>query len=1152
MSPIPPSRRILADYAALPTLLLGDAQGLHFRFYQGGQLQALRHGPLLLNLTLGCPLAGAMHRLDVELCGPAGSRVLSVIGPASRASFAINGNQAVWHVSSDGLDIAATLAIDTARTRWCLRLTVSNNSDNRVTWRALHGLDVGLTSQGAARNNEAYTSQYIDHRPLAHPRCGTVLASRQNLPVDGLNPFLLQACLDGCEAFATDARDVFGPAIRRPGPPLCLGPDATPLPGLRQAESSYVALLSRGFATAPDATGECSFTGIFLADHPPPSAAADLGLLDEEPALVDRTPGVPPVREDSASGLSALETTGGTPVVQDRQDACRPARSLFHAPDVLHGEELTEDELRELVPGAWTLVERSPDGGLWSWFTGADSRHVVTRAKESISARPHANILRSGGGDFPDASQLSSTTFMAGIFNALLSSGHPSFHRLLSFPRDSCGLFAATGQRLWLRDGERWHVLGVPSFFEMALERSRWHYRLAGRTLEVSVSVDPVRSVARFEMRVTAGPPARFLLTHGLIAGINEYDEPAEMEIDAAGHLASVRAATGGLFRSADADAQFTLRALDPASLETITGAEGVPGGHACHAMLVFHTREVSAFAIEIEGHTALAAAPATAPDWQHAALALRLASPDPTIGRIQHILPWFVHNAMIHLTVPHGIEQSNGGAWGTRDVTQGSVELLLALGRCASCRKILLLTYQHQFLGEHHWPQWFMTDPFGWIQQAHCHGDIPLWPLKALCDYLEATADFAILDEAVAWTQPGSAVTTAETSSLLGHVVANLGWLRANCIPGTALLRYGDGDWNDSLQPAKPEFRERLVSSWSVALCYQVLRRMEELSRRCGREFDGLHGFADAIEKDFRHILLIEGTLCGFFLFDAGSSTSGQPLLHPLDKLTGIHYRLLPMTRSMLGGLFTPQQAERHEQLIRQHLLAADGARLMDRPPAYRGGVCEIFQRAELAACFSREIGICYIHAHLRYIEAMARLGRADAMLDAFGMVTPAALTSSVPHALPRQANAYFSSSDAAVATRHEAAARYAEITAGRIGVAGGWRIYSSGPGIFVSLVLTRMLGLRRHFDQIILDPVLPLALDGLQAEMPWQDHLLHLRFSVKHATHTPRAATLNGTPLLPLGLSPNPYRSGGWLLDASTFTHLLRDDHNLLEVAL
>jgi 1,2-beta-oligoglucan phosphorylase len=41
---------------------------------------------------------------------------------------------------------------------------------------------------------------------------------------------------------------------------------------------------------------------------------------------------------------------------------------------------------------------------------------------------------------------------------------------------------------------------------------------------------------------------------------------------------------------------------------------------------------------------------------------------------------PWLAHNAMIHLTVPHGLGQYTGAAWGTRDVCQGPVEFLLAL----------------------------------------------------------------------------------------------------------------------------------------------------------------------------------------------------------------------------------------------------------------------------------------------------------------------------------------------------------------------------------------------------------------------------------------------------------------------------------------
>ena len=39
-----------------------------------------------------------------------------------------------------------------------------------------------------------------------------------------------------------------------------------------------------------------------------------------------------------------------------------------------------------------------------------------------------------------------------------------------------------------------------------------------------------------------------------------------------------------------------------------------------------------------------------------------------------------------------------------------------------------------------------------------------------------------------------------------------------------------------------------------------------------------------------------------------------------------------------------------------------------MDRPLAYHGGPETIFRRAESAAFFGREIGLMYVHSHLRY----------------------------------------------------------------------------------------------------------------------------------------------------------------------------------------
>ena len=59
-----------------------------------------------------------------------------------------------------------------------------------------------------------------------------------------------------------------------------------------------------------------------------------------------------------------------------------------------------------------------------------------------------------------------------------------------------------------------------------------------------------------------------------------------------------------------------------------------------------------------------------------------------------------------------------------------------------------------------------------------------------------------------------------------------------------------------------------------------------------------------------------------------------------------------------------------------------------------------------ESAAFFGREIGLMYVHAHLRYGEAMAVLGEADALWDALQVVNPVTVAERVANASARQRN--------------------------------------------------------------------------------------------------------------------------------------------------
>jgi cellobiose phosphorylase len=378
------------------------------------------------------------------------------------------------------------------------------------------------------------------------------------------------------------------------------------------------------------------------------------------------------------------------------------------------------------------------------------------------------------------------------------------------------------------------------------------------------------------------------------------------------------------------------------------------------------------------------------------------------------------------------------------------------------------------------------MLEPYSIVQDKISHGDVIVWPLKALNDYIEATGDIGFLDEMVAWRREDTLEQTARTDAVAAHVEKLLAATRARFIPGTQLIRYGEGDWNDSLQPVDPRMRDWMVSSWTVALLFQQLNRYAEVLRRAGRagEAPALSQLASGMKADFNRHFLGNDTVAGYAVFDRDGG-SPELLLHPSDTRTGLKYSLLPMTQSIIGGLFTPQQAAHHLRLIREHLLFPDGARLIDRPVAYRGGPQTMFRRAESSSFFGREIGLMYVHAHLRYAEAMAVLGEAEALWDALMLANPIAVTARLAQATLRQRNAYFSSSDAAFPDRYAASTKWSQVKAGTVGVEGGWRIYSSGPGIYANLLICQGLGHRRQWGRRTARPLLPQALQGMTLEL-------------------------------------------------------------------
>jgi cellobiose phosphorylase len=1148
-SPSSPGRDIvpIADTKGFGLVELASRSGLRAQFLPTGALFALRHRGTLINQLLPGPAEDGLFRLLVrwwqrEPTGPDDpSGWAALVGPG--LTFARVGPRAVaWATDSTGpLDCRTTLTLHSTHPAWTWRVRVRNTSPRVLHVDVLHAQDLGLADEAAVRNNEAYVSQYLDLLPVDDPGLGWVILARQNQPMTGgLHPWLALGCAGGAAAFCTDGYQFFGADHRLTGEPAAVRLPSLPSRRL-QYELALAGLQSRTIELAAAATAEIMFVAWYLDDHPAASAP------------------------DEAGRLSSIASIRGSRS-QRRQPVSTSGASVFTRSEWLHGATPTPADWDAWFPGERRHPERGADGALLAFFHGADT-HAVARDKEGTVLRSHGHILRSGEPRWIDREHLGITCYAAGIFAAQAYLGNTNLARLLSVVRNPLNVARASGQRMFVRQDAAWRQLGVPSAFAVTPGDARWIYRLGDGVVECRVWCSRHRAAALLDCRVRAGAPREFLVTHQLALGAGEFDATGTLQLHEDAGWIGCGLDPHGFTATRLPGLAFAIAAGDPGTVAALGADEllytdGVRRGGP---YAVVQSRSVERFGVllvgSLEGTDGLAGAVAAARQElaaDHApARALdppvRLAgTADPAVARIDEIVPWFTHNAGIHFSAPHGLEQYGGAAWGVRDVCQGSVEWLLAAGESATVRRILETVFAQQYRHDGGWPQWFMHPPFHTIQQAHSHGDVCLWPLKALCDYLEATNDLAFLTYEIDYTDPERFEPTGVREPVWMHCDRVVAQCEARFTRGTALIDYGDGDWDDTLQPADPAMRTRMVSAWTVALTYQTFRQFSEVCRRGGESARAsrLDEVLERMRADFHDHLMPGGTVAGFLVGEADETW--RPLLHPTDQRTGIRYRLLPMTRAVLAELFTPDEARRHLDVVARELRFTDGVRLMSEPAPYHGGLERLFKRAETAANVGREIGLQYVHAHLRYAETMAKVGDADALWWALQVCNPVGLAEVVPGAVPRQSNVYFSSSDADFADRLEAAARWNELRAGRVAVRGGWRLYSSGPGLFLHKLRTRLLGVRESFGDVVFDPVLPRRLDGLIARLTLRGRTVDVRYRVGEASVGPRRIAVNGAPLPFGGRERNPYRLGGQRVPAVELSSRLTSGTNTIEIDL
>jgi len=1099
-------------------LYLKNKLGLAIVFLENGAVKSIEAGPIRISLKESTPFSPPGSNIYLRKRGHTVT-FTALTGPGSAGGFSIEGGHFISRGEWEGIEYSCLLQLSENSMSWQWSVDIKNGSGSPVDLDLVLVQDVGLKQAGSGPVNEYYVAQYLERRILQDPDHGAVICCRQNMKEAGGHPWLMIASKNGAVAGSTDGMLFYGKTYRETGIPEGLQSDA--LGGGYAGESSVVALQEKPFKLAPGEVHTSVFAATFMPDHPEATSEEDLKILQV-------------IFESTVKKMSTLLNS--------------TAKNNFNTATLLPVDDLLEDEL-DLFFGRERRHKETENGALLSFFT-QDHTHVVLRRKELLADRPHAHIMQAGAGLVPDERIMSTTAFMCGVFNSHLTQGNTNFNTLLSICTSQFNQSRETGQRLILTLDNRQFLLGVPSAFEMGLNHCRWIYKHRDRVIQVRSWTSGANAQVNLNFKVLQGPPVGLLLTH-------DFDPLNDWTIVHDAAICESVAVPGkdSMIRGKFPNARFRIIVQYPGTEVELSGTE---------SLFTIRSGETTSFCMSILCEVCYPAELEKIGDadlhwekdrrdarerWNDLSRNLSLKGEQEDLSAIREILPWYGLDALIHYLTPYGLEQFGGAAWGTRDVSQGPVELLLTLGKYAEARQVLLTIFSNQN-PDGGWPQWWMFDSYHEIRAHEAHGDIFYWCILALSSYIKTTGDTGILDEVLPYYHdkgPGY----AEKDTLRGHVDRLVNMIVGSFIPGTALVPYGGGDWNDSLQPVSKELAQRLVSSWTVEMSYQAFSEYQKIAELTGdyRLSEELKSTVDRIREDFNRHLVRDGIVAGYGKVEDDGSIS--VMLHPGDSSTGIQYSLLPMERGIVSGLFTRAQAESHMALIERHLKGPDGARLMDKPLKYKGGIQEIFQRAESSTFFGREIGLMYVHEHIRYAEALAIMGRADEFVKALRQAIPVGYRDVVPQGDIRQANCYYSSSDVHFKSRYEADECYDDVIKGKMAVRGGWRVYSSGPGIFIGIVITRLLGLRIERENIIIDPVLPSELDDISASLDFLGYPVSFHYSVKEGNFSPKAIVINDKKVF-FSHEKNRYRPGGVIIPKKDVLKMLQKSGNVVEIRL